>query len=137
YSSRRAASGIGLRVAATGSGDSFSRRPGRTFWPNGGANYRTSESRCERQADRTDWHHPLPNPSLQRCIAAGDPVVTGGLEVGARLEHEYRLSPVPHQIAVEEFEHDPFLRGRVSAGDDSGDDHVATVVESERQHRFR
>ena len=30
-----------------------------------------------------------------------------------------------------------FLRDRLIAGDDSGDDHIATVVEGERQHRFR
>ena len=37
-SSRRQAAGIRFRVAASGSGDSFSRRPGRTFWPDRGAN---------------------------------------------------------------------------------------------------
>jgi hypothetical protein len=46
---------------------------------------------------------------------------------------------VPHQIAVEEFEHGLFLRDRLIAGNDSGDDEIAGVVkgvEGERQQRF-
>src|SRR5438034_1422806 len=58
-------------------------------------------------------------------------------QAGAGLKSEHRFSPAPHQIAVEEFEHGLFLRDRLIAGDDSGDDHIATVVEGERQHRFR
>ena len=38
------------------------------------------------------------------------------------------------QIAVDEFEHGLFLRDRLIAGDGSGDDHIATIVEGE-QHR--
>ena len=34
-SSRRQAAGVRRRVAASGSGDSFARRPGRAFWPDG------------------------------------------------------------------------------------------------------
>src|SRR6266849_2649011 len=56
---------------------------------------------------------------------------------GAGLKPEYHFSPAPHQVAVEEFEHGLFLCDWLIAGDDSGDDHIATVVEGERQHRFR
>src|SRR5215510_61373 len=54
-----------------------------------------------------------------------------------RSKPEHHFGPVQHQIAVEEFEHGLLLRDRIIAGDDGGDDHVATVVEGERQHRFR
>src|SRR5215471_12924371 len=53
------------------------------------------------------------------------------------LAPEYRFSPAQYQIAIEEFEHGLFLRDRLIAGDDGGDDHIATVIEGERQHRFR
>ena len=55
----------------------------------------------------------------------------------AGLKPEHRFDPFQHQIAVEEFEHGLFLRDRITAGDDGGDDHIATVVEGDRQHRFR
>src|SRR5262245_7906719 len=45
------------------------------------------------------------------------------------LNPEHHFRPVPHQIAVEEFEHGLLLRERRIAGDSSGDDHIATVVE--------
>src|SRR3982074_3250005 len=61
----------------------------------------------------------------------------GSFAGGGSLESERGFGPVQHQIAVEEFEHGLFLRDRLIAGDDSGDDHIATVVEGERQHRFR
>ena len=50
---------------------------------------------------------------------------------GARLKPEYLFDPVPDQIAVEEFEHGLLLCDRITTGDDSGDDHIATAVVSE------
>src|SRR5690349_22943451 len=53
------------------------------------------------------------------------------------LKPEHHFGPVQDHIAVEELEHRLLLRNRVMAGDDRGDDHIATLVEGERQHRFR
>ena len=50
---------------------------------------------------------------------------------GAGLKPEYLFNPVPHQIAVEEFEHGLLLADRIAPGDDSGDDHIATAVVGE------
>jgi hypothetical protein len=48
-----------------------------------------------------------------------------------KLQPEYRLGPLPHQIAVKKFEHGLFLREELIAGHHSGDDHIATAVEGE------
>ena len=53
------------------------------------------------------------------------------LFAGAGLKPEYLFNPVPHQIAVEEFEHSLLRSDRITPGDDSGDDHIATAVVSE------
>jgi hypothetical protein len=50
--------------------------------------------------------------------------LSGGWHVPEQL-----LSIVPHQSAVEEFEHGLFLRDRLIPGDNSGDDEIAGVVE--------
>ena len=60
-----------------------------------------------------------PGPHLCRC---------------SNIKPEAGLSPVQHQIAVEEFERGRFLCVRLIVADcDGGDDHVATVVEGDRK----
>jgi hypothetical protein len=61
---------------------------------------------------------------------------TAGSLSGDELKPKYRFGPAKHQFAVEKFEHGLLFRDRLVTGEDSGDDHVATVVESDRQHRF-
>jgi hypothetical protein len=53
------------------------------------------------------------------------------------LKPEYCFSPLSHHIAAEEFEHGLFSSDCLVVGEDSSDDHIATVVEGKRQHRFR
>jgi hypothetical protein len=78
---------------------------------------------------------PLPGPTMEGTQPNRHR--SDATPKGQKLQAEYRLNPLPHQIAVKEFEHGLFVRDRLVAGDDSGDDHIAAAVEGKRQHRFR
>jgi hypothetical protein len=68
------------------------------------------------------------------AIAALGFKLTPGRNFAGALKPEAGLSPVQHQIAVEEFERGRFLCVRLIVADcDGGDDHVATVVEGDRK----
>ena len=74
------------------------------------------------------------------ALVDGRPI--GGLfqksiPAGEHRQSERRLGPSDHSVAVQEFERDGFHLGRtIIAGNDRRNDHIASVVESNRERRI-